>query len=151
MEKQGEEKMIREVLMTKEEYVKLKKRFMGWIIPRTAKLKINEDDIVMIEKVIFEDKIKYWININGKCPSDEEKLKLYGFERKKKLYKGSKEEVYKIFIRRYGKKKGTVEAEEFIKKRTFVYYLPYCSNYSTVERMLKKYKEVYWLKEEYEE
>lgn len=142
--------MIREVLMTAEEYVKLKKRFMGWIIPRTAKLKINED-IIMIEKTIYKDKISYWISINGEYSLGKEKEKLYGFEKKKKLYEGSKEKVYKIFIRRCGKKKGTVEAEEFIKKRTFIYYLPYCSNYSTVERMLKKYKEIYWLKEEYEE
>lgn len=136
--------------MTAEEYVKLKKRFMGWIIPRTAKLKINED-IIMIEKTIYKDKISYWISINGEYSLGEEKEKLYGFERKKKMYKGSKEKVYKIFTKIYGKKKGTAEAEEFMKKRTFIYYLPYCSDYSTVERMLKKYKEVYWLKEEYEE
>lgn len=142
--------MIREVLMTAEEYVKLKKRFMGWIIPRTAKLKINED-IIMIEKTIYKDKISYWISINGEYSLGEEKEKLYGFERKKKMYKGSKEKVYKIFTKIHGKKKGTAEAEEFMKKRTFIYYLPYCSDYSTVERMLKKYKEVYWLKEEYEE
>lgn len=142
--------MIREVLMTKEEYVKLKKRFMGWIIPRMAKLKINED-IIMIEKLIHKDRISYWISINGEYSLGKEKEKLYGFEKKKKLYKGSKEKVYKTFTKIYGKKKGTVEAEEFIKKRTFVYYLPYCFNYSTVERMLKKFSEIYWLKEEYEE
>lgn len=72
-------------------------------------------------------------------------------KKKKNCIKEVKKRYIKSLQKFMERKKGTVEAEEFMKKRTFIYYLPYCSDYSTVERMLKKYKEVYWLKEEYEE
>ena len=142
--------MTREVLMTKKEYEKLKKRFMGWLIPRTAKLKINAD-IIRIEKTIVKDRIQYWISVNGEYCTDKEKLKLYGFGKKKKMYKDTEERVYKIFIKIYGKKEGVVEAEKFIKEHTYILYIPYCFSYSSVEKMLKKFDEIYWLKEDYEE
>lgn len=143
--------MIREVLMTKEEYEKLKKRFVGWLTPRSADFKINEDKI-RIDRSLVDDKITYFIIINGKyCSITDEKMKLYGFETTRKGYKGTKEELFKDFIKIYGKKKGKIEAERYIKERKKIYYMGYCESYSAVERMLKKYKEVYWLKEEYEE
>lgn len=142
--------MIREVLMTKEEYQKLKERFMGWIIPRMAKLKINAD-IIRIEKTIVKDRIQYWISVNGEYCTDKEKLKLYGFGKKKKMYKGTEEKIYKAFIKALGKKEGTAEAEKFIKEHTYILYIPYCFSYSSVEKMLKKFDEIYWLKEDYEE
>ncbi|MHD0318596.1 hypothetical protein [Fusobacterium sp. THCT1E2] len=142
--------MTREVLLTKEEYLKLKERFMGWDIPKLAKLKINTD-IIRIEKIIVRDKIQYWISIDGEYSTDKEKLKLYGFGKKKKMYKGTEEKIYKDFIKAFGKKEGTAEAEKFIKEHSYILYIPYCFSYSSVERMLKKHKEVYWLKEDYEE
>lgn len=143
-------KVTREVLMTKEEYQKLKEKFMYWIFPTTTKLKINAD-IIRIEKMIIRDRIQYWISINGEYSTDKEKLKLYGFGKKKKLYKGTEEKIHKSFIKKFGKKEGTAEAEKFIKEHTYILYTPYCFSYSSVERMLKKHKEVYWLKEDHEE
>lgn len=138
--------MEKTMLMTKERYKALKSFFNRDIVPLYAEFKIDGNKIE-IEKTLTNGKIQYWVSVNDKYINPlKEEAKLFNFLKKVKMYKKSNAEVLKFFIKTQGKRKGTLAAEEFIKKHTQEFYIYFTGSYSKVEEMLKRHNEVYFIK-----